>query len=135
MVPTLVYDDLNEAIDWLCSVLGFKERLRWVDGDGNPEGAELEHGDGSVMLSRTRPGRSAPTGGDVSLFVMVSVEDVDAHYANAKAKGADVHGEPATYPFGERQYGLRDFAGHHWAFSQSVADVAPQDWGAIVPKH
>lgn len=135
VVPGIAYDDLNEAIEWLCRVFGFRERLRWVDGEGNPQGAELEFGDGSVMLHRTGPGRRPPQDGDVTyVVVMLSVDDVDAHYANAKAQGADVHGEPATHPFGERQYGARDFAGYQWAFTQSVADVAPEEWGAIVPK-
>lgn len=134
IVPTLVYEDLNEAIPWLCDVVGFRERLRWVDDDGNPQGAELEIGDGSVMLSNTRPGRTAPCADGVHQMVMISVPDVDAHYRRAKERGADVHSEPMTAPFGERQFGLRDFAGHHWTFTQSVADVAPEDWGAIVPE-
>jgi uncharacterized glyoxalase superfamily protein PhnB len=133
IVPTLVYDDLSQAIPWLCQTFGFRERLRWVDQAGVPEGAELEIGEGSVMLSRTRPGRRQPQGEDVSQTVMVQVEDVDAHYNNAKQRGADVRSEPATHAFGERQYGVRDLAGHHWTFTQSVADVAPEDWGAITP--
>jgi predicted enzyme related to lactoylglutathione lyase len=34
--------------------------------------------------------------------------------------------------FGERQYSAEDLAGYRWAFSQSVADVNPEDWGAEV---
>lgn len=35
--------------------------------------------------------------------------------------------------FGERQYGVRDPWGHVWTFSESVADVAPEEWGGIAP--
>jgi hypothetical protein len=36
---------------------------------------------------------------------------------------------PADYPYGERQYSVEDFAGHRWTFTQSIADVAPEEWG------
>ena len=37
--------------------------------------------------------------------------------------------EPADLPFGERQYTAVDLAGHHWTFTQSIADVSPEQWG------
>jgi uncharacterized glyoxalase superfamily protein PhnB len=33
-------------------------------------------------------------------------------------------------PFGERQYVAQDPGGHRWTFTESVADVAPEEWGA-----
>ena len=36
---------------------------------------------------------------------------------------------PETHPFGERQYTARDFAGHVWTFTQTVANVEPRAWG------
>ena len=35
-------------------------------------------------------------------------------------------------PFRERQYTVEDPGGHQWTFSQSIADVAPEDRGATV---
>jgi uncharacterized glyoxalase superfamily protein PhnB len=32
---------------------------------------------------------------------------------------------------GERQYTAEDPAGHQWTFSETLADVAPGDWGGI----
>ena len=52
------------------------------------------------------------------------------HYARALAAGAAVAAEPATFPFGERQYSATDLAGNVWTFSQSVEDVDPSTWGA-----
>jgi hypothetical protein len=40
----------------------------------------------------------------------------------------------ADMPFGERQYTARDHAGHYWTFAQHVADVAPEEWGAVTAK-
>jgi hypothetical protein len=37
-------------------------------------------------------------------------------------------------PFGERVYTVEDLAGHRWTFSQSIADVAPEQWGATIAR-
>ena len=65
---------------------------------------------------------------------MVRVEDVDRHYEHAKQRGAHILQPPTTHPFGERQYTAEDPEGHRWTFSQSVADVEPEEWGAKVVK-
>jgi len=52
-----------------------------------------------------------------------------ADVAKALALGADVSGPPRDFPYGERQYNATDIGGHHWTFSQSIADVAPEEWG------
>lgn len=31
--------------------------------------------------------------------------------------------------YGERQYHAEDLAGHQWTFSETLADVAPEEWG------
>ena len=46
IVPTLIYDDVAKAIDWLCDVFGFTERLR----AGSPE-------KGRPCSACDRPGR------------------------------------------------------------------------------
>jgi hypothetical protein len=38
----------------------------------------------------------------------------------------------AHYPpseYGERQYQAEDLAGHRWTFSETLRDVAPEEWG------
>jgi predicted enzyme related to lactoylglutathione lyase len=64
----------------------------------------------------------------------VPVEDVDAHCRRARQFGASILRPPADCAFGERQYTAGDLAGNQWTFSQSLADVAPEDWGATVSK-
>jgi len=66
--------------------------------------------------------------------VMVRVEDVNAHFEHAKRSGVKILREPRDYPYGERQYNVEDFAGHHWCFSQSIADVDPKEWGGTPGK-
>ena len=37
--------------------------------------------------------------------------------------------EPTDFEYGERQYSAADPAGHVWTFSETLADVAPEEWG------
>jgi uncharacterized glyoxalase superfamily protein PhnB len=62
----------------------------------------------------------------------VFVDDVDAHYARAKAAGAKIIEELHETIYGERQYGAMDLDGHHWLFSQHARDLSPDEWGAVI---
>jgi uncharacterized glyoxalase superfamily protein PhnB len=115
VIPVLGYDDVAEAADWLCETFGFSER--WRAGSHR---AQLAIGDSAVAIT---------DGGPRGSNVMVRVDGVDAHYVRASERGAQILGPPADYPYGERQYTAVDLGGHTWTFSQSVADVAPEDWG------
>jgi uncharacterized glyoxalase superfamily protein PhnB len=129
---------VGEAIDWLCGAFGFVERLRYGP-DGDPAGAQLSVGEGSVFLTSPRVGQSPewadtaelrpPRKNEVTHSVAVHVGDVDRHYEQARRFGARILGPPETHSFGERQYTAEDLCGHRWTFSQSVADVAPEAWG------
>lgn len=57
------------------------------------------------------------------------VDDVDAHYEQARLNGAQITMEPTDFPYGERQYGAEDLVGDRWTFSQTLADIAPEEWG------
>lgn len=118
VLPELAYPDVGEAILRLCDAFGFTLRIRMGD-----HRAQLNVGDGAIAL--IQPDR------DVSLktSLLVRVENVDAHYEHARNRGMQILREPTNYPYGERQYNIEDFAGHHWCFSQSIADVDPSDWG------
>jgi uncharacterized glyoxalase superfamily protein PhnB len=69
-----------------------------------------------------------PVGGSIS-SVMVRVVDLDGHHERAEQHGARIVQPPADYPYGERQYTAEDLGGHMWTFSESIADVAPEEWG------
>jgi uncharacterized glyoxalase superfamily protein PhnB len=64
--------------------------------------------------------------------VHVTVENVDRHCDHARQSGAHIVSPPHDTPFGERQYTAEDPEGRRWAFSQHIADVAPEAWGARV---
>ncbi len=117
IIPVLAYPDVGAAIDWLGAAFGFSERWR----AGNHR-AQLSYGNGTIVVTeqRAEAGRQS---------LMVGVDDVAAHRDRAGRHGARILAEPADYPYGERQYTTEDPGGHRWTFSETIADVAPEDWG------
>ena len=129
VVPVLVYEDVGKAIDWLCGAFGFTERLRHAH-KGTISHAQLAVAEGAIMIGRQGGDYRAPHGDHVDQYTLVHVEDVDAHCDRARQFGAKIIQPLTEMPFGERLYTALDFAGHRWTFSQHIADVAPEQWGA-----
>jgi len=124
VIPVLAYADVIEASDWLCEAFGFKERLRIGD-----HRAQLVFADGAVILTRL----AAPAASDTATHsVHVRVEHADLHHEQSSNRGAKILQPPTDFPYGERQYGAEDLGGHHWVFSQSIADVDPASWGGTL---
>jgi uncharacterized glyoxalase superfamily protein PhnB len=119
VIPVLAYEDVDEAVTWLCETFGFTER--WRAGSHR---AQLALGNGCIAVTERGSGAERAN-------VMVRVEAVDAHFEHARAQGAQITGPPTDHLYGERQYNAVDPGGHHWTFSQSIADVAPEDWGGV----
>jgi uncharacterized glyoxalase superfamily protein PhnB len=127
VVPVLAYQDVRAAVEWLSHVFGFVERVQIGD-----HRSQLSIGTGAVIIADAGFGRRSPAPEDpITHSVIVRVEDVDAHYRVAVAAGAQVTAGPADHPYGERQYGVSDPAGHRWTFTQSIAEVQPESWGGI----
>ena len=131
ITPYLLYEDVAGALAWLTEAFGFRERLRYTEDDGTVTHAELELGDGLVMLGDPGPEYRSPKSlGSSTHLVHVYVDDVDEHFHRAKEAGATIHSEPADQAYGDRRYDAEDPEGHRWSFAQRVRDVAPEDWGA-----
>jgi len=130
----IVYRDVAEAIAWLNRVFGFVEHYRYGDPEA-PNGAQMHLGDAWIMLRQMRDGEKTPVqAGCATQSLTVFVEDVDAHYAKAKAAGAKIVEELHETMYGERQYGVEDLDGHHWLFAWHARDVDPAEWGAKIMK-
>ena len=123
VIPVLAVPDVAIAIDWCREAFGFTLRLRIAD-----HRAQLNVGDGAIVIRRAT---DDPSSSALIDSIMVRVDDVDSHWARASGRGASVVAPPADQPYGERQYSARDPFGHLRTFSQSIADVAPEDWGGI----
>ncbi|MCW2529777.1 MAG: glyoxalase [Pseudonocardiales bacterium] len=127
VIPVLVYPDVRAAVDWITEAFGFRERVQIGEGHRS----QLSYGDGAVILAEDSHGRQAPANGDLAHSVTVRVEDVQSHVEHARDAGAIITAEPADMMFGERQYHARDPWGHGWTFSESIADIAPEEWGGL----
>jgi uncharacterized glyoxalase superfamily protein PhnB len=127
VIPVLIYPDVREAVAWLGAAFGFAERVRI----GENHRAQLQFGDGAVIVADVRGDRRPPRTGEVTHSVMVRVEDARAHCERAREHGARILMEPTDFEYGERQYSTEDFAGHQWTFSETLADVAPETWGGV----
>lgn len=123
VIPCLRYRNAPEAIDWLCRAFGFEKHAVYADGD-IVHHAQLVFGNGMVMLGSAET-ESEWTGhivqpGEIgkrqTQSPCVIVSDADAHYARAKAAGAEIVIEIADQDYGGRGYACRDPEGHLWWF-------------------
>jgi uncharacterized glyoxalase superfamily protein PhnB len=128
VIPVLIYPDVREAVEWLTHAFGFAERVQI----GDSHRSQLSFGDGAVIVGDVHGDRRPPRQGEVTHSVMVRVDDVDAHCARARTHGARILMEPTDFEYGERQYAAEDPAGHHWTFSETLRDVAPEEWGGVL---
>jgi uncharacterized glyoxalase superfamily protein PhnB len=124
VIPECEVEDVVEASDWLCRAFGFTVRV-----DIGSHRAQLNVGDGAVVLCERRPALGSRRAGRSS--IIVRVDDVDRHHAQASLYGAKILRAPANHPYGERQYVCEDPEGNLWTFSQTIADVAPEEWGGV----
>ena len=117
IIPVLTYVDIDNAIALLTDTFNFKERWRI----GNHR-AQLSYGNGTVVVTE---GTSTN-----AIVLLVRVMDVESHFAVAKSRAAKIISSPTDQFYGERQYTVEDIGGHFWTFSQTIKDLAPEDWGA-----
>jgi uncharacterized glyoxalase superfamily protein PhnB len=125
VVPVLIYPDVRAAVAWLSAAFGFAERVQI----GEDHRSQLGFGDGAVIVGDVRHDRVPPRPGEATHSVLVRVDDARAHCERAREHGAEILMEPRDFEYGERQYTAADPAGHQWTFSETIADVAPEEWG------
>ncbi len=130
----LFYEDPRAAIDWLCDVFGFRVQIKVEGDDGSLHHSELVLGGGLVMVGDANRRSPRETGhrrspkrldGANTQSLMVFVDDVDAHCAHAKSKGATIAWEPETHDYGvdywvDRSYECIDLEGHRWWFTSRL---------------
>jgi len=125
VVPVLIYPDVREAVAWLTGAFGFAERVKI----GENHRSQMKVGEGAVIIGDVRHDRRPPREGESTHSVLVRIEDANAHCERARTHGAKILMEPRDFEYGERQYEAEDFAGHRWTFSETLRDVAPEEWG------
>jgi MerR family transcriptional regulator, thiopeptide resistance regulator len=123
VIPILVYEDIEAAHDFLVGTFGLTSGGLHRDANGTVVHGEVRNGDAPIWMHRVTaeaemdsPRHAAMSHGGLS----VRIPDVDAHYARAKAAGAQIEREPSDQDYGLREYGVRDPEGHRWWFSSAL---------------
>jgi len=115
IIPVVPYGDIRAGHDFLVGVLGFDSGGLVEDGEGRVVHGEVRVGERRIWLHEATSGLTTPkASGSASGGIVVHVPDVDAHFAHAKSKGADILREPTDEDYGQREYGVRDPEGHSW---------------------
>ena len=60
VTPMIAYEDAASALDWLSRAFGFRERMRYAEPSGTVTHAEMEVGDGLIMLATPTPDYRSP---------------------------------------------------------------------------
>src|SRR5687767_7330397 len=108
VIPILVCEDIAAEHDFLVAAFGFTSGGIQRSPDGQAVHGEVRAGEFVIWLHRVdaelklSSPRSMPA---ASSGLVVYVDDVDAHYAQARSRGAQTEGEPKDMPYGQREYG------------------------------
>ena len=149
VTPSLTYSDVGKAIDWLTHTFGFREVWRIEN-----HGALLQLGSGFVFVREPRvvgePDVTKRPDVETTAFaaagaacrgsIMWRLEGDPAErnllrfHEGVVQRGAQLLMKPREEVYGERQFAVADFEGNHWTFSETIKDVAPEEWGATVPR-
>ena len=113
--PALRYQDAPGAMVWLQQAFGFQKQFVVPMPDGAIAHAQMNLGPGTIMLGSVRHDPGNPLG-VWRQGIYVYVADIDAHYARAKAAGAEILLELHDTPHGSREYSARDPEGYLWSF-------------------
>ena len=126
IIPCLRYENAPAAINFLCAAFGFSRHA--VHADPADEKliahAELVWDGGMIMVSSAVASRFSQAAGmrtpeqagGVTQTIYVTVDDVDAHAAVARAAGAEIVLEPEDQSYGGRGYSVRDCERNVWSF-------------------
>ena len=126
IIPCLRYRDAPAAIAFLCDAFGFMVHADHRDPDDETmvHHAQLVRAGQMIMLSSVGPTEytaAAPmvtvtqAGGNTQA-PYVTIDDVDAHAAQAAAAGADIFMALHDADHGGRHYSARDPEGNVWSF-------------------
>ena len=134
ITPYLCVDGAAAAIAFYTDVFGATERMRMGGGPDDPADkvghAELEIGDGVIMLSDEYPARGilGPVSiGGTPVTISLYVADVDATVEAAVARGATLLRPVETQFYGDRSGQIVDPWGHRWSIATHVEDVSADE--------
>src|SRR5512138_2064516 len=108
ITPMIAYENGVAALEWLSRAFGFSELMRMIGEGGRLAHAEMETGDGVIMMATPSPYYEGPKHhrercdaarkwSEVPWVVdgvLVYVDDVQKHFERANGQGANVLSGP-----------------------------------------
>jgi catechol 2,3-dioxygenase-like lactoylglutathione lyase family enzyme len=113
----LAVRDLRTSTQFYTEVLGFQRDF----GDGSDGWSFLSRDAFEVMLGECRDDKPASELGSHSYVAYISVEGIDSLHDEIVKRGALVISDPATEPWGMREFGVETPDGHRIRFGEPVA--------------
>ena len=115
VVPTLRYDDANEAIRWLHEAFGITEHFVVRNEAGRVEHAQLAWRGSIVMLGDSSDDvHNLPQNHGSISMTAESAEQVDQVFERAVAAGAKVIQPLTDTEYGSHAFTVADYEGNHW---------------------
>jgi uncharacterized glyoxalase superfamily protein PhnB len=117
VAPVLLVENIHKSAEFWRDKLGFEPTLY-----GDPKNFAIVERDGvRVMLAQAPPKATIVPNWRVvpcTNQAYIWVTDVDAMYAEVKSRGAEIDFTIYNTPWGTREFGVQDPAGHDIAFGQ-----------------
>ncbi|HEX4116790.1 MAG TPA: VOC family protein [Solirubrobacteraceae bacterium] len=130
VMPYLIVDGANEAIEFYKGVLGASERMRLGGPDGKVGHAELQIGEAVIMLADENPGMNIEgpkSVGGTPVTIHVYLEDADGAFERAVQAGAKSLRAVEDQFYGDRSGQFEDPYGHRWNVATHVEDVTEDE--------
>jgi uncharacterized glyoxalase superfamily protein PhnB len=129
--PGMRYRDAASAINWLEKAFGFKRQMVVPGPNGTVTHAQLIFDGGAILILGSLKDdefryKSPREAGGVTQATYFYVADIDAHFARARAAGAEIVIPLRDTDYGSREYSARDPEGHLWHFGTYLPDTEAQ---------
>jgi PhnB protein len=119
IAPWLAVRDAQKAVDFYTAAFGAVEMYRLEGDDGSLQVAQLSV-DGAAFWVQDDVDAAPEAHGEVSIRMILSVEDPDSVFDRAVAAGAAVVA-PVSEEYGWRTGRVTDPFGHDWEISRQLA--------------
>jgi uncharacterized glyoxalase superfamily protein PhnB len=119
------YKDAAVAIEFLCNAFGFSRHFVHEEKNGTIPHAQLLFKNSMIMVSSEKDNEygklvASPIslGGvnTMSPYLILTDEEIDSHYENAKAAGAEIVYKLKAEEYGGKAYSCKDPEGYLWNF-------------------
>jgi PhnB protein len=133
VIPHLCVDGAAAAIDFYVKAFGATEMGRVAHPDGRIVHAAIQVNGSTIMLNDDFPefdngkSQTPKAFGGTPVTIHLTVNDVDAKFAQAVEAGAEVVAPLEDQFWGDRYGMVRDPFGHQWSLGQPVREVSMEE--------